>query len=78
MIEQWSDDVPEYLTRAEVAQLLRVHPTTITRLVKDAGLPVVYFGPSSPRFDKAEILAWNAQRKADRFGLRLHKRFQQP
>lgn len=73
----WSEEIPEYLTRAEVAALLKVHPSTITRLVKDADLPVVYFGPSTPRFDKAEVLAWNAERKADRFGLRLTKRFQQ-
>jgi excisionase family DNA binding protein len=45
------------LTRDEAAKFLRVDRSTLARLVKDQGLPVLYVG-SSPRFEKRELLQW--------------------
>ncbi|HMK74238.1 MAG TPA: helix-turn-helix transcriptional regulator [Myxococcaceae bacterium] len=56
---------PALLTTTEVAQLLRVHPKHVYRLLK-RGLPARRVG-SEWRFDRAEVSAWSAtgQRAGD-------------
>jgi len=51
----------EFLTKKEVAELLKVTVRTIDRLHSE-GLPSVKFG-RNVRFEKAEVVAW-LKRKA--------------
>lgn len=47
---------PELLTRAEVAELLRVSPTTLSRWGRDGlGPPCRWLAPSSPRYLRSEV-----------------------
>ncbi len=55
-----------YLTLAEVAAYLRVHPTTVYRLIRRQGLPCFRFGTRDYRFDPDAVDAWRrAQQLAD-------------
>lgn len=45
------------LTVTELGELLRVSERTIATL-RGEGLPTVWVTPDSPRFDRAEALAW--------------------
>jgi excisionase family DNA binding protein len=53
---------PALLTVAEVARLLRVHPKTVHRLRRGAGIPCVRVG-AQLRFDLQEVLRWLSARK---------------
>lgn len=49
----------DLMTRAEVAQMLRVSRPTLSRwAAAGEGPPVIWLAPSVPRYDKAEVLAW--------------------
>src|SRR5436309_7852251 len=55
---------PVYLTPAEVALILRVHPRTITRLAQqDATMPAAWFGKRLVRFEKAALDRWLARKR---------------
>jgi excisionase family DNA binding protein len=53
---------PKVLTVAEVAEYLRVHPTTIYRLLQTKKLPGFRVG-SEWRFSKDAIDRWRAEKK---------------
>jgi predicted DNA-binding transcriptional regulator AlpA len=56
-----ADDQHRFMTRKEVAALLRVHPMTTYRIA----LPAPYrFGGKSVRWARAEIEAWIAKRQS--------------
>jgi excisionase family DNA binding protein len=52
----------EILTLGEVAELLRVHRSTIYRLVKKGKLPFFRIGPDY-RFERYRINEWRAQQE---------------
>lgn len=52
----------EVLTRAQVAELLQVHPNVIPRYVRALGLPSHKTG-GEYRFLRSEVMAWIQQRK---------------
>jgi len=55
---------PIYLTPAEVAAILRVHPRTVLRLAQqDATMPVIRLGTRLVRFEKAEFERWMARKR---------------
>jgi excisionase family DNA binding protein len=47
----------EYLTRPEVADLLRVHPLTIRNWIIEDGLPIIRMG-RSVRISRVELDRW--------------------
>jgi hypothetical protein len=49
---------PEVMTLEETAALLKRHPKIVTRLTREAGLPVRYISAREPRFKRSEVLAW--------------------
>jgi excisionase family DNA binding protein len=51
----------EYLTRPEVADLLRVHPLTIRNWIVEEGLPIVRMG-RSVRISRAALDLWIEER----------------
>lgn len=51
----------ELLTLNEVSALLGLSRKTVTKLVREGGLPHTPYGRVS-RFDRAAVLAWNAAR----------------
>ena len=51
----------QLLTLNEVSALLGLSRKTVTKLVREAGLPHTPYGRVS-RFDRAAVLAWNAAR----------------
>jgi excisionase family DNA binding protein len=55
----------ELLTLNEVSTLLGLSRKTVTKLVREAGLPCTPYGRVS-RFDRAAVLAWNAERGSKR------------
>lgn len=52
----------EIMTRAQVAELLQVHPVIVGRYVKSKGLPARKVGPEW-RFKRSEVLRWLDQQK---------------
>lgn len=46
------------MTVKEVAEYLRVHPTTVYRLLRQGGLPAFRVG-ADWRFRQADIVAWS-------------------
>jgi excisionase family DNA binding protein len=57
----------EYLTVEDVAELLRVTTTTVTRLVKqDPTVPVLRLGHRTLRFPKDRFLTWLRDREQGR------------
>lgn len=46
----------DYLTVAEAAKLLKVHPTTIRRWIADGRLPVTRLGERSMRIDRTALI----------------------
>ncbi|UVY85397.1 helix-turn-helix domain-containing protein [Brachybacterium sp. NBEC-018] len=49
----------EYLTTMEVAKWLRVDRSTLCRWrLAGTGPRVIWLGPSSPRYARADVLAW--------------------
>jgi excisionase family DNA binding protein len=58
--------LPQVMTRAEVAKLLRVHPATVARLVRQAGLPSHKLGVSREyRFLRDEVLQWLSSQEGE-------------
>jgi excisionase family DNA binding protein len=47
----------EVLTREAVARLLDIHPTVVSRYVKELGLPGIRMG-GEWRFLRSEVMAW--------------------
>ena len=55
---------PVYLTPAEVAAILRVHPRTVLRLAEqDATMPAIKLGTRLVRFEKAALDRWLARKR---------------
>lgn len=55
------------LTSSQVAKMLRVHPSTLSRLRSvGGGPPVVWVTDNSPRYLLADVRTWLASRKAGR------------
>lgn len=54
---------PEWLTTAEVAALIGVHPRSVAQYVRRDGLPSKRLGPKTVRYERAAVLAWIAARK---------------
>lgn len=52
----------EIMTRAQVAELLQVHPVVVGRYVKKKGLPARKIG-SEWRFKRSEVLRWLDKQK---------------
>lgn len=54
-----ADRLPEFLTTREVAKALKVAPSTVCRW-RAAGLGprVFWIAPASPRYKRADVLAW--------------------
>jgi excisionase family DNA binding protein len=52
------------LTLAEVAQFLRVHPSTVYRLLKQGAIPAFKLG-SDWRFTRGAIESWTKERSQD-------------
>jgi excisionase family DNA binding protein len=55
----------QFMTTAEVAQLLRVNQSTIYRLLRQRQIPALRIG-SDYRFDKDAIEKWMAGKQAKR------------
>lgn len=52
-----SQDWPEFMTVGEVAQVLRMHSTTVRKRINDGHIPTVrWSGPSTVRISKRELL----------------------
>ena len=50
---------PELMTTSEVARLLRVDRSTISRWrTSGTGPPVTWLSPTTPRYQRAHVLAW--------------------
>jgi excisionase family DNA binding protein len=52
------------LTLADVAQFLRVHPSTVYRLLKQGAIPAFKLG-SDWRFTREAIQSWTKERSQD-------------
>ena len=52
----------DWMDTREAAALIKVHPRSITRLVRDEALPCVKLGPQTFRFERAAVLRWLASR----------------
>lgn len=51
--------IPRMLRSAEVAELLGVNPSTLSRWRTEGKGPRVYWlGPATPRYREDEVLAW--------------------
>lgn len=51
--------MPELMTREEVAALLRVHETTLSRWAAEGkGPPCIYVASRVPRYRRADVLAY--------------------
>ena len=57
----------EVMTRQEVARLLGVCEETVTKYVREEGLPCTLLGPVY-RFRRSEVLAWLGRRSARALG----------
>jgi len=55
----------EILSRAEAAQLLGVCIESVSKLVRDSGLPCRRVGGNRYRFLKSEVLSWLAARAGE-------------
>ena len=53
----------EYLTVAQLADLLQLHQTTVYRLMTSGEIPFVKIGPGSVRFIRSDIDAWAESKK---------------
>ena len=52
-------DLPELLTTGEVAALLRIDRSTLSRWrTSGAGPRVTWLTPSTPRYQRADVAAW--------------------
>lgn len=58
----------EFLTLADVAKLLRVSKPTVSKAVRDRGLPALRLGERTLRFSRADVDAWVAAQKGARNG----------
>lgn len=55
----------DLMTRAEVAELLRVSKPTLSRWASlGVGPRVTWLGPALPRYDRADVLDWLRLQKA--------------
>ncbi len=55
------------LTSRQVAELLGVHPSTLSRLRSAGdGPPVLWITENSPRYLQRDVLAWLKSRRGDR------------
>jgi excisionase family DNA binding protein len=57
-----SSDIARVLTVKDLAHYLKVHPTTVYRLLKDGQLPAFKVG-SDWRFNVEEIERWRVERE---------------
>jgi hypothetical protein len=48
----------EVMTLDEAAAFLKRHPKVVTKLTREASLPVHYISAREPRFRRSELLAW--------------------
>ncbi len=48
-------EAPDLITPEELAALMRVNPTTVTRWVRDYGLKTISVGPRLRRFLKEDV-----------------------
>lgn len=48
-------DLPELLTANEVAEIAKVHPSTVLRWANSGRLPVVHLGERSRRFRLSDV-----------------------
>lgn len=55
--------MPDYLTLADVAKLLRVSKPTVKRAVAKQGLPALRLGDRVWRFKRVDVEAWIDARK---------------
>ena len=62
-------DLPRVLTVKEVAALLRVHPSTIYRLLREGDLPGFRVGVDW-RFNSDQVVAWIVKNTDDRTATR--------
>ena len=58
----------EFLTLADVAKLLAVSKPTVTKAVREQGLPALRIGERVLRFSRADVDAWIATQKGGRRG----------
>lgn len=54
----------EWLDASAVAEIVNVHPRTVSKLVKREGLPAHRVTEKLLRYQRAEVLAWLARRPA--------------
>ncbi len=62
-----SDPPTEFLTRDDVARLLKISRATVYRLVESRRLPFYKIG-NSLRFDKRDVLAFLRQHRVEALG----------
>jgi excisionase family DNA binding protein len=62
-----SDPPTEFLTRDDVARLLKISRATVYRLVETRRLPFYKIG-NSLRFDKQDVLAFLRQHRVEALG----------
>jgi excisionase family DNA binding protein len=55
-------NAPEVLTLKEVSELLRVHPSTVHRMIEEGKIPAFKIG-SAWRFLKHRIVRWLAEQR---------------
>jgi excisionase family DNA binding protein len=68
-----SDPPPEFLTRDDVARLLKVSRATVYRLVESRRLPFYKIG-NRLRFDKQDVLAFLRHHRIDALGPNTYDR----
>lgn len=55
VIDALLSEAPDLMTPEEVAALMRVNPSTVTRWVRDYGLKSISVGPRLKRFRKDDV-----------------------
>jgi phage terminase Nu1 subunit (DNA packaging protein) len=54
-------EVPDLVTRQELADIMRVSIATVDRLIA-AGMPTIRFSPGTVRLDRHRAMMWAAER----------------
>ena len=61
--EYFEFDDAQYLTRTQVARILGIHPSTVTRWVESNDLPLpIRLGPNRTVWSRRELEAWRGPR----------------